>query len=882
MIQRHTRRRHPSRAAYLEALESRTLFSFGISTGAAPTGQSTYVIDNGGNVKFSIIKGGSTSNTLHLGDMSSLQYKGKELLAPYSASGRYSHYEQGLGNTLTTITTATGGTTGSRWILVTCDDSTEASGGVIQYYGVRENDNNLYLLSLPTDVNNGPGEGRYIAYLSRSVFTAPEVPSDNAPHSASDVVSAIEGSDVFGHTDGAATVQATSSKFFNMGRRMIDNTYHGLTATTGGVTVGAWMFIGNREHSASGPFMKDIDFQASTTQVELYNCIFTGHDQTEPFRQGLHTYALQLTDGSAPTMPDYSWLENVKDSSGNLLIHGLIPAAQRGTLTGTASGMVAGHQTVIALSNTTAQYWTYANSSTGAYTITGIQPGTYTETLYDNELAVGTKTLTITASQTTTANILNAFYSPAAPIFRIGAFDGTPIGFLNTEIADPATGARKIEIMHPSDVRMNSWTATPNFVVGTNTDAQWNAAQFMGVNNSQKITFTLAAAQVQNLTLRIGITWGFAGARPKITVNSGQSYAWTSANPSASYDLKERGITRGTWRGVNQLYTFDIPASAFRAGTNTIDVPLISGSYSAGQTWLSPNVAYDALDLVPTAAAYTPAIAGVTVTPTGPLNINGTRTFTAVAKDSSGNIIKANFAWSAALGSIDANGNYTAPAAPGTDTITVIATTTGTPGYKTTASSTSAFTGIVSRSGSIAVSVIPPAPAMEPITVNEGSAQRSMVTSITLRFSAPVTLAAGAVTLALHSPDNVGSLPGSLTWSTADGGLSYTVTFSGNNTFNGSLADGVYDLTLHASLITDAWSQPLSGGDQTTTFHRLYGDANGDALIDGADLGAFATGFGLTAASPTFPAYFDIDGDGKIDGVDLGNFATNFGKRYRY
>jgi hypothetical protein len=581
-------------------------------------------------------------------------------------------------------------------------------------------------------------------------------------------------------------------------------------------------------------------------------------------------------------MPDYSWLENVKASSGNLLIHGLIPAAQRGTLTGTATGMVASHQTVIALFNTTAQYWTYANSSTGAYAITGIQPGTYTETLYDNELAVGTKTLTITASQTTTSNILNAFYSPAAPIFRIGAFDGTPIGFLNTEIADPATGARKIEIMHPSDVRMNSWTATPNFVVGTNTDAQWNAAQFMGVNNSQKITFTLAAAQVQNLTLRIGITWGFAGARPKITVNSGQSYAWTSANPSASYDLKERGITRGTWRGVNQLYTFDIPASAFRAGTNTIDVPLISGSYSAGQTWLSPNVAYDALDLVPTAAAYTPAIAGVTVTPTGPLNINGTRTFTAVAKDSSGNIIKANFAWSAALGSIDANGNYTAPAAPGTDTITVIATTTGTPGYKTTASSTSAFTGIVSRSGSIAVSVIPPAPAMEPITVNEGSAQRSMVTSITLRFSAPVTLAAGAVTLALHSPDNVGSLPGSLTWSTADGGLSYTVTFSGNNTFNGSLADGVYDLTLHASLITDAWSQPLSGGDQTTTFHRLYGDANGDALIDGADLGAFATGFGLTAASPTFPAYFDIDGNGKIDGVDLGNFATNFGKRYRY
>ncbi len=259
MSQRRMRSK-PLSKAYLEALESRTLFSFGVTTGTAPTGQSTYVIDNGGNVKFSIIKGGSTTSTLHLGDMSSLQYKGKELLTPYSASGRYSHYEQGLGNTLTGITTATGGAVGSRWILVTCDDSTEPTGGVIQYYAVRENDNNLYLLSLPTDVHNGPGEGRYIAYLSPSVFT-PERPSDNTPHSATDVVSAIEGSDVFGHTDGAATVQTTSSKFFNMGRRMIDNIYHGVTGVSGGQTVGAWMYMGSREHSAGGPFMTDIDFQ---------------------------------------------------------------------------------------------------------------------------------------------------------------------------------------------------------------------------------------------------------------------------------------------------------------------------------------------------------------------------------------------------------------------------------------------------------------------------------------------------------------------------------------------------------------------------------------------------------------------------------------------
>src|SRR5205823_9756691 len=114
----------------------------------------------------------------------------------------------------------------------------------------------------------------------------------------------------------------------------------------------------------------------------------------------------------------------------------------------------------------------------------------------------------------------------------------------------------------------------------------------------------------------------------------------------ASSDLNSRGITRGTWRGDNQLYTFNIPSSAFRAGTNTIDLPLISGSYVAGQTWLSPNVAYDAIDLVPTSSASAPAIASVTVTPANStVGVNGSKTFTAVAKDSSGKVITADIDW---------------------------------------------------------------------------------------------------------------------------------------------------------------------------------------------------------------------------------------------
>jgi rhamnogalacturonan endolyase len=134
-----------------------------------------------------------------------------------------------------------------------------------------------------------------------------------------------------------------------------------------------------------------------------------------------------------------------------------IPASQRGTLTGVASGIAAGHEVTVGLSNTTEQYWDVADAG-GNFSITGVRAGTYTQTLYDGELEVGRKTITITAGATTNSNIVNTYYIPSNPIFRLGTWDGAPGGFMNAD---------KIEIMHPSDVRMTAWNSTPNFVVGT-------------------------------------------------------------------------------------------------------------------------------------------------------------------------------------------------------------------------------------------------------------------------------------------------------------------------------------------------------------------------------------------------------------------------------
>jgi rhamnogalacturonan endolyase len=610
------------------------MLAFGVTFGTTPTGQSTYVIDNDSDVTFAVINGGSLSSTIHLGDVSSIKYRGQELLAPYSATSRYSHYEQGLGST-SNITYTIG--PNDSWILVTCDDSTN---GVIQYYAVRNGDNNIYMAS---DVTAG-GEGRFLAYLSRSVFTNIEEPSNIAGN-----IGAVEGSDVFYLADGT-----TRSKFYNT-RRMIENEYHGATGTTvARTTVGAWMFMGNREHSAGGPFFKDIDLQTTDGATELYNVVFSGHTQTEPYRYGMQgPYAVQITDGSAPVAPDYSWMET-------LGIPNLLPASERGSVSGFASGMVSGHQTVVALSNSDAQYWAIADATTGAYSIDGVQPGTYTMTMYDQELAVGTRTVTIAAQSNLLVDVTNTYYTPAAT-WQIGTWDGTPAGFLNAD---------KIAIMHPSDVRMADWVDT-NFVVGVSTDADWPMAQFKDVNNGQRITFNLSAAQAATAqTLRIGITLGFEGGRNRITVNAGQPGAWTSSIPAASIDLNSRGITRGTYRGPNQLYTYNIPTSALHAGVNTIDLPVVSGTPGSG--FLSPNVVYDAIDLVPTASlTNAPHVQTITFSPSSATVSVGTQVdFTATARDQFGSPISANIDFSTTDGVIDQQGHFIALLAPGSATIT--------------------------------------------------------------------------------------------------------------------------------------------------------------------------------------------------------------------
>jgi hypothetical protein len=173
------------------------------------------------------------------------------------------------------------------------------------------------------------------------------------------------------------------------------------------------------------------------------------------------------------------------------------------------------------------------------------------------------------------------------------------------------------------------------------------------------------------------------------------------------------------------------------------------------------------------------------------------------------------------------------------------------------------------------------------VMVNDGTAQRSRVTSVTVTFNTVVSFAgspASAFRLTRTSPGAPAdvTLAVDLTGSTALQTVA-RLTFSGPSTEFGSLGDGNYALTVAAAQVSadgllldgDADGQP--GGDYVAPaslkLYRLFGDANGDRVVNETDLGLLRGLFGATVTEPTF----DVNGDGVISAADLGAFRARFG-----
>jgi len=170
------------------------------------------------------------------------------------------------------------------------------------------------------------------------------------------------------------------------------------------------------------------------------------------------------------------------------------------------------------------------------------------------------------------------------------------------------------------------------------------------------------------------------------------------------------------------------------------------------------------------------------------------------------------------------------------------------------------------------------------------SAQRSQLTSLVLNFSAPVIVAPNAFSVSniglvtAQSPAALGAsqiiVSGSgtnqitLRWGTGAG----VITRSGTGSRGNSLADGNWQLSIDPSKVTSGGLQMTGSTDfgavPTDSFFRLYGDGNGDGIVNGTD----STAMRVALAAPTLNAAFDWDGNGTTTaGADTTNSLMNFG-----
>ncbi|POS72178.1 rhamnogalacturonan lyase [Diaporthe helianthi] len=518
-----------------------------------------WTIDSGSNLVIQVSK----TN----GDITSMKYKGVE----YNGySGKNTHVESGLGASKVTIQQFTD----PAYII-----KVSVTYGTLKHYlFVRYKNDNVYIFTNKADAS--VTVHRYIVRMKGGSFPYKNSDSDFYPAGTS----FIEASDVSGHKDGT-----TWSKHYNGGLygRVKDFDYVGVSKPG----VGVYMIRSNHEKASGGPFFRSLQRRADAGGEDLYDIYYYNMGHTDPERFGLQgPSVLSFTDGSGPNTAlfarnaDWGWFDN-------LGIDGWVPASRRGAVAGVGlSNMKSGRTYTVGLSNANAQYWTTAASSGGAWQINKALPGTYTLTVYKDELEVYTGSATITAGGKAALNTISLVDpSDRATIWRIGDWDGTPGGFLNFE-----TTPWKPTYMHPSDKRIASWDVG-NFIVGTTAVSSFPSYMWQDINNGHVIYFRLTAEQLtQPHTVRIGLTEAYIGGRPQIKVNS-----WSSKIPAATKQASTRSLTVGTYRGNNVVLEYTVPASAWVQSTSewqvlTIDV--VTGS--TGTKYLSGGISFDCVELV--------------------------------------------------------------------------------------------------------------------------------------------------------------------------------------------------------------------------------------------------------------------------------------------
>lgn len=189
-------------------------------------------------------------------------------------------------------------------------------------------------------------------------------------------------------------------------------------------------------------------------------------------------------------------------------------------------------------------------------------------------------------------------------------------------------------------------------------------------------------------------------------------------------------------------------------------------------------------------------------------------------------------------------------------------------------------------------------PVLTSIVVNAGATQRSQVKTLTLNFDRPVQLAAGALSLSLLNTGGSGSNNGAAPTNASavlvaptplNGGQSWVYSFAAGTAwsqktaagaFTGSLVDGIYTAGVDRTKVTSGGVAAAANG--LLTFHRSFGDTQGDKTVNNADFSAFRNTFLRSAPDAGYNPALDFDGDGIVNNADFSQFRGRFLRAFTY
>jgi len=179
-------------------------------------------------------------------------------------------------------------------------------------------------------------------------------------------------------------------------------------------------------------------------------------------------------------------------------------------------------------------------------------------------------------------------------------------------------------------------------------------------------------------------------------------------------------------------------------------------------------------------------------------------------------------------------------------------------------------------------------PRVLSVVVNDGAAQRSIVTKLTVTFTEAVAFPGGVAAAFQLNRLGPGLPTGLVNLNAVQTGNTVELTFVTGGAVGvdpgNSLKDGSYQLTVLSAGVQgpagfldgngdgaagDNFVTPTSGAGRV---HRLFGDNDGDGDVDAQDFGAFRGAFGGTSNLA-----FDFDQDGDVDAQDFGQFRARFG-----